>query len=392
MKCEPSNIIADSSSLVVETENCNVSDFSGDEILSIDKDIYMGDNTSMIVTVHGIKANGSVYVSSSNNKGKEFILDKISESVYKGSVNLSDLYLNDGDMIFVVYVDIYGNIFQKTAIWIEEPPKIYELTVKIDNYTGENRVTGIEGGIKCPSNCYETVKGGETITITEESDNNSEFIGWDILSGDNVTCDNNSIDCTFTMNGNSEVRAVFKKKEKEFIEDNSGDLTEIGVKVKRAMLLFSGWNLISIPVDDMVNTGEKFANANTIWGWTGASWEVWSPKDTIVKLLNQYKITILSNMESGKGYWINAESSVSENFQGVTYGKDKLSMVSGWNLLGIGVKLSSSEFSAAKTLWRWTGASWEVWSPESTIINLLNQYKITIANEIKGGEGFWVNK
>jgi hypothetical protein len=67
----------------------------------------------------------------------------------------------------------------------------------------------------------------------------------------------------------------------------------------------------------------------------------------------------------------------------------------GWNLVGIGKNIKASEtesFSSIKSLWQWNGSNWKVWSPQNAIITLLNQYKIEIADEIKAGEGFWVNK
>jgi hypothetical protein len=310
---------------------------------------------------------------------------------FEKEVDLDGLTLEDGCLIFVTYVDSKKNIFQQAGIWIEEPPEVYELKVKVDNYTEANKVTGLEGGIDCPMNCYESVKEGTELTLKAVADNNSEFIGWEI-EGDNITCDNSSVECSFEIDNNTEVTAYFKEKAPEYTEDTTGDIEETGKNVKRVMSVGKGWQLVGVPVEGSYNTGEKFNESSTAWGWNGSNWEVWSGDENIVALLNQYKITILSKLESGKGYWLNSGDEYTENFEGLSYGKDKINLSDGWSLVGCGIKLKASEFGEAKTLWQWTGSNWKVWSPQNAIMNLLNEYKIEIADEIKAGEGFWVNK
>ena len=175
----------------------------------------------------------------------------------------------------------------------------------------------------------------------------------------------------------------------------SGDNNSVNIKYVQPETKLSvnkGWQIVSVPVEKSYETGEKFEESTTVWGWTGSNWEVWSSQESIINLLNKYKIKLLETLEPGKGYWLNSGNAFTESFEGVSYGKDKISLSSGWNLVGCGIKLNASDFSEAKTLWQWTGSRWKVWSSESAIVNLLNQYKIEIADEIKAGEGFWVNK
>jgi hypothetical protein len=386
-KYTPSPCVKDIAQVNVNTEIYYFNEFIP-PVLLIDKNIYKGTNANMFITVYDDNdTSPEVFVSSSSENSGKIVSLSGDNGSYTGKLSLSELNVKEGSVITVFYIDSKAKQWKTSAMWIETPPEMFELNVNIDNYTGENKVTGLEGGVHCPDNCYESVKKGTNVTLIAITDSNSKFVGWNIKG-----CDNSSIECTFTMDNDTEVKAVFKKKEAEFTEETSGDVTETGITIKRIMNLSKGWNLVSIPVDKTINTGDKFAGATTVWGWTGSNWEVWSPLTSIITLLNQYKIIILSDMKSGKGYWINTSSELSENFEGTTYGKDKITIENGWNLFGLGVKISVTEFNNVKTLWKWIGSSWKVWSPQSAIAELLNQYKIETANEVKAGEGFWVNK
>jgi hypothetical protein len=153
-----------------------------------------------------------------------------------------------------------------------------------------------------------------------------------------------------------------------------------------------GWNLIGIPINASFKIEEKFKKSSTIWSWSNNKWQVWSPKQSIINLLNQYKINILTELNAGVGYWINSSEEFIETFTGDVYGIEKLKINQGWNLLGIGRDTTVDNFSDISTLWQWNGSNWKIWSPENSILNLLKNYNIEIADKIKAGEGFWVNK
>ncbi len=160
----------------------------------------------------------------------------------------------------------------------------------------------------------------------------------------------------------------------------------------KALHILKGWNLIGIPVNTSFKTGKKLQKSSTIWGWNDNKWHVWSPKQSIINLLGQYKVNILTELNAGYGYWINSSEEFTETFTGDVYGLEKLKLNKGWNLLGIGKDTTPDNFSDISTLWQWNGANWKIWSPENSILNLLKNYKIEIADKIKAGEGFWVNK
>jgi hypothetical protein len=74
----------------------------------------------------------------------------------------------------------------------------------------------------------------------------------------------------------------------------------------------------------------------------------------------------------------------------------ELNINTGWNLIGwCGKSLPPSEVSALnniKTLWEWTGTSWQIWSPDSNIVSFINSYSIKSIDKLTAGEGFWINK
>jgi hypothetical protein len=74
----------------------------------------------------------------------------------------------------------------------------------------------------------------------------------------------------------------------------------------------------------------------------------------------------------------------------------ELKINAGWNLLGwCGETESPSNVvsnNTVKTLWKWDGTGWQLWSPYKSIMNLISNYGLTSIEKIDKGEGFWVNK
>jgi hypothetical protein len=297
---------------------------------------------------------------------RDGVIDKLYYSLWNGSEWLKPVKITESHKFIENPRIVAGDNI--SVSWTKNNMKS-----KID-YAGQGLKDGINymviQGIKNkPAIVYRGYNGydGEIYYTVYNNDNMS----WS--TPDNVTNDT-LVDWNISAVGDNEKFSIEYKKPEQIIT------------------VEKGWQLLSIPVNEEFKTGEKFNKSTTVWGWSGSSWEVWSGDENIKKLLTKYKITILAKFEIGKGYWLNSASSYSESFQGTNYGKEKIVLSSGWNLVGCGIKLEANEFGEAKTLWQWTGNSWKVWSPQNAIMNLLNQYKIEIADEIKAGEGFWVNK
>jgi hypothetical protein len=170
-------------------------------------------------------------------------------------------------------------------------------------------------------------------------------------------------------------------------------LEESSLKIK------SGWNLKALPADVADGAGtDKFnkTEISTIWKWGGAGWQIWSPKSTIMDLILKYGITKAEKVNAGEGFWINASGDTEVNVgSGEEYGLEKVVVNNGWNLVGVGKDTDINEFNkleSIKTVWKWSGSSWDIWSPDTNIMNLISNYGLTSIEKIEKGEGFWVNK
>jgi len=68
---------------------------------------------------------------------------------------------------------------------------------------------------------------------------------------------------------------------------------------------------------------------------------------------------------------------------------------SGWHLAGTGCGsdiLNMNIFVGAKTVWKWSGQSWQIFSLNPSVMAVLSQYNIPSFYVIHAKEGFWVNK
>jgi hypothetical protein len=187
-----------------------------------------------------------------------------------------------------------------------------------------------------------------------------------------------------------EIQVGDSSKGVEIVSSVSG---ESSLKIK------SGWNLKALPIDVEVgvDTG-KFnqTGISTLWKWNGSGWEIYSPLKTIMDLILKYGITKAEKVKTGEGFWINATGDVEVNIgTGEEYGLEKVVIDNGWNLVGVGKDTDINEFNkleSIKTVWKWSGSSWQIWSPDTNIMNLISNYGLTSIEKIDKGEGFWVNK
>jgi hypothetical protein len=75
----------------------------------------------------------------------------------------------------------------------------------------------------------------------------------------------------------------------------------------------------------------------------------------------------------------------------------KLNIIPGWNLLSIPVDKSVevAGLSNIVTVWKWKGDKWAVWSPDESLMEIINKYIsqgiVEPLETINPGEGFWVN-
>ena len=179
---------------------------------------------------------------------------------------------------------------------------------------------------------------------------------------------------------------VYAYGDKGTLPSDNGSASTVSITVEK------NWNLLGLPVDNNVDVS-KFDNVSTIWKWVDNKWEIYSPVESIKTLISNYKINTFSQLSAGEGFWIKNSNKFDVSFSGNSYGIDKLTIGTGWNLLGIGEDINDfTIFGDIKTLWQWSGSVWRIWSPDSNIKSLIKNYGIDEINSLKRGEGFWVNK
>jgi hypothetical protein len=202
----------------------------------------------------------------------------------------------------------------------------------------------------------------------------------------------------FTENDNA---TVFAPLEETYInaQNSSGTSNKILINPGKKFLLYlnNDWNLISIPVYNSAGVSVEFFNESeveTLWGWNGSEWSIWSPKQDILNIVNKYGVPVLQKLYCGKGYWLNANTGFSEFFEGENYNVDKITTENGWNLAGAGniYNISSiyNSVQNVESVWKWDGSKWKVASPVAEISDLIKLYKIESFSFIYPGEGFWI--
>lgn len=69
-----------------------------------------------------------------------------------------------------------------------------------------------------------------------------------------------------------------------------------------------------------------------------------------------------------------------------------LSLDKGWNLKGTSCHVDVSTFKkeGVRILWKYKNGEWEAWSPDNSIMALINQLNIKTFSSIEPYEGFWV--
>ncbi len=160
--------------------------------------------------------------------------------------------------------------------------------------------------------------------------------------------------------------------------------------------LSSGWNLKGTFLDNVSVAQFNNNEINSVWKWSNNSWLIWSPKNAIIQLINQYGINKIDKLNSGDGFWISVNGNITIKLTG-----DKTNSIilkipsSGWFLKSSKVNSDISveifKNHPISTLWIWSGNSWKIWSDNENIEKLIENYGLESLVNIKQGTGFWIN-
>ncbi len=173
-------------------------------------------------------------------------------------------------------------------------------------------------------------------------------------------------------------------------------LSASSMAAEQAIQVNKGWNLKGsrlngVEAEKAFNDG----NVNTVWKWTGKGWAVWSPNPKIMKIINDYGLPVISQLNAGEGFWINAKAVTNLKLSGEKPSTTTLSIKKGWQLVALksNSPVSVEKFSNPNitTIWKWTGKGWAVWSPNPKIMKIINDYGLPVIEQIEPGEGFWIN-
>jgi len=168
------------------------------------------------------------------------------------------------------------------------------------------------------------------------------------------------------------------------------------------LIIRSGWNLITIPVERYVNVNE-LGNFTILWKYSKSEnkWAVWSPDEKVMSVIEKYvdagTYELAEKVNPGEGFWILSDSSYSLEFEGDRYTYKDLHLTKGWNLVGVGKTFSVEKLSSVSGLqliWKYKEGKWYAWSPNKNIMGIINSYAksgiIGVIKDINAGEGFWV--
>ena len=161
------------------------------------------------------------------------------------------------------------------------------------------------------------------------------------------------------------------------------------------------WTLTGAPYE--VNNMEIFnlPSIYTVWMWDNQTWQIFIPDDKteLNSVAEKYSLKKITHINTGSGLWINNKNSGEIVFTAIKTGNCGIEtdFSGSWNLESTACinslvpnKLPNS--NSVKTIWKWTGTKWQVWSPEESIRELIKSYQIEEIDSLEINNGFWVNK
>ena len=182
-----------------------------------------------------------------------------------------------------------------------------------------------------------------------------------------------------------------------------------------------GWNLLGNATNRslIVASTDVFGDANlvtSVWKWDAlnSAWAFYTPMMNSTELQTyaaQKNYKILTAINAGEGYWINAKTPISRTFEFDTNWTPAL--ISGWNLISVFADESPETFISRSdygtnipniglnSLWAFDGNStkWFFFAPSLNVSGELESYiasnsYLSFARNMKllgNGMGFWVN-
>ncbi len=173
-------------------------------------------------------------------------------------------------------------------------------------------------------------------------------------------------------------------------------ITPQPVNLFQILNLNKGWNLKGVycDINDVANSNLNNSAISTMWKWDSSHWAAWSPSSAIRQVITSYGLNLFNTIDATDGFWVNTLSNLSIEIVGTANNSTTLNIVAKWQLLSLpqNKKAQVSQFNNdnISSIWKWDGAKWLVWSPSSSIMQILQGYGISTFSDINSDEGFWV--
>jgi len=197
-----------------------------------------------------------------------------------------------------------------------------------------------------------------------------------------------------------------------------------------SLQLVKGWNLIGNGLDQSLDVPSAFGDSNlfiTVWKWvtSKSAWAFYAPsmdKATLATYAQNKNFDVLSTINPGDGFWVNAKQPVKLSLSSATplssarWGTSgSAALPKGWSLIAVGDSPLPNDFNQAlggtppstggvpinlTTLWAWDSAAsnWMFYAPSLLNAGTLESY-ISSKGYLSFGSktltpmtGFWVNK
>jgi hypothetical protein len=191
-----------------------------------------------------------------------------------------------------------------------------------------------------------------------------------------------------------------------YATEYTADVTVNKVTHSYTYNLVSGWNLISVPLDvtdDSVSgffPADVLSGIEVIWGWdeSAQDWVLYAPDPNEPFYGEPYNYPHLTNIETGRAYWVYSDNSVSFTVDGYipdSAPASPVSLVSGWNFVGI-TGLDSQNvvtmYPGTGVVWGWdeSAQDWVLYAPDPNEPFYGEPYNYPHLTNVLPGHGYWV--
>ncbi len=193
------------------------------------------------------------------------------------------------------------------------------------------------------------------------------------VTGENIIITPNSEDTIFeetqSFNGNRVLKVVSGKAtitaDDKIIDIEVGEEYALPAIKLKTLNLVQGWNLISLPVDIVVNDIKTLGSYEKLAKFNDGSWSMDSE---------------ITDIKKSEGFWIKMSSEKEIDFSGYEYAPTATNITAKWNLLGSGKEIEVEEFKSKNSI------------NDIYKFDAPNKQWLLTPSTINAGDGFWAKQ